>query len=100
MLQKESHNAFDSSVGRAVDCSWFNESQKSIGRWFKSGSKESYFLQLSRMIYSFYFINFFSFAVSCGEVFRMYFIFMCENLVICEISFSNFEKIIIIMMNL
>ena len=29
---------FDSSVGRAVDCSSWN--QISIGRWFKSGSKD------------------------------------------------------------
>ena len=32
------HSTFDSSVGRAVDCSWLK--QRSIGRWFKSGSKD------------------------------------------------------------
>jgi hypothetical protein len=32
--------AFDSSVGRAVDCSWLNLKQTSIGHWFESGSKE------------------------------------------------------------
>ena len=33
--------AFDSSVGRAVDCSglW-----TSIGRWFESGSKDFFFI--------------------------------------------------------
>ena len=35
--------ALDSSVGRAVDCSC--DCQTSIGRWFKSGSRE-FFLSL------------------------------------------------------
>ena len=31
--------SFDSSVGRAEDCSWIKK-QTSLGRWFDSGSKE------------------------------------------------------------
>ena len=34
---------FDSSVGRAVDCSWQTAKQASIGHWFESGSKEELF---------------------------------------------------------
>ena len=36
--------ALDSSVGRAVDCSC--DCQTSIGRWFKSGSREFFCLYL------------------------------------------------------
>ena len=37
--------AFDSSVGRAVDCSWKTK-QTSIGHWFESGSKENFFFRV------------------------------------------------------
>ena len=40
------HTTLDSSVGRAVDCSC--KSQTSIGRWFKSGSREYFFLSFSQ----------------------------------------------------
>ena len=36
--------ALDSSVGRAVDCSC--DCQTSIGRWFKSGSREFFVLSI------------------------------------------------------
>ena len=36
-------SSFDSSAGRAVDCSGI---LKSIGRWFESGSKETEFFFL------------------------------------------------------
>ncbi len=36
------HPSFDSSVGRAEDCSW-QLMQISLGRWFDSGSKEFFF---------------------------------------------------------
>ena len=36
--------ALDSSVGRAVDCSC--DHQTSIGRWFKSGSREFFVLSI------------------------------------------------------
>ena len=39
--------SFDSSVGRAVDCSWLDMRRASIGRWFESGSKEEYFFKCS-----------------------------------------------------
>ena len=38
LLNVDAHTTLDSSVGRAVDCSC--KCQTSIGRWFKSGSKE------------------------------------------------------------
>ena len=46
--------ALDSSVGRAVDCSC--DHQTSIGRWFKSGSRDSFFIhQLTAgLMYSIY----------------------------------------------
>ena len=46
--------ALDSSVGRAVDCSC--DHQTSIGRWFKSGSRD-FFLKLKStagVMYSIY----------------------------------------------
>ena len=42
---------FDSSVGRAVDCSW-QHNQTSIGRWFDSGSKEVSFENLAPACHS------------------------------------------------
>ena len=39
MEQDSFQSSFDSSVGRAVDCSRIHR-QISIGRWFKSGSKD------------------------------------------------------------
>ena len=38
LLNVDAHTTLDSSVGRAVDCSC--KCQTSIGRWFKSGSRE------------------------------------------------------------
>ena len=38
------NRALDSSVGRAVDCSC--DHQTSIGRWFKSGSREFFVLSI------------------------------------------------------
>jgi hypothetical protein len=43
------HSTFDSSVGRAVDCSWLK--QRSIGRWFKSGSKDCLFFSKLAVLY-------------------------------------------------
>ena len=40
--ESRSRTTFDSSVGRAVDCSC--EQLISIGRWFKSGSKDNDFV--------------------------------------------------------
>ena len=40
------YTTLDSSVGRAVDCSC--NCQTSIGRWFKSGSREYFFLSFSQ----------------------------------------------------
>jgi hypothetical protein len=47
---------FDSSVGRAVDCSWVQK-QTSIGRWFNSVSKESSFLSPSLSFLALIFID-------------------------------------------
>ena len=45
--------SFDSSVGRAVDCRGV---KLSIGRWFKSGSKDFFFFSFSSLtIYSQFF---------------------------------------------
>ena len=42
------HPSFDSSVGRAEDCSGIN--QTSLGRWFNSGSKEYFFYRFFTLI--------------------------------------------------
>ena len=52
LLNVDAHTTLDSSVGRAVDCSC--KCQTSIGRWFKSGSRECFFL-LQSSVESYFF---------------------------------------------
>ena len=48
-------SSFDSSVGRAVDCSV--TLQLSIGHWFESGSKDFHFINSSTIFYKHLFPN-------------------------------------------
>ena len=68
--------SFDSSVGRAEDCNG-KLLQTSIGRWFNSGSKESFLNVILRYLFFFVKNNFCS--PQDRPVFYLYIIFTVES---------------------
>ena len=72
--------SFDSSVGRAVDCSG---TKLSIGRWFESGSKDNFFF--------FPFLSVFFFLSISFYVFFSFHFFLCFFLSISFCVFFSFH---------